>query len=606
MIAGNQVFALDKNSSNENGGTVLWTKSGIGNLSATPVYSNEFLYVPSSNGIYKLNAFSGATVSTYTAHSSSLALLLAGNSLYLVSPNGTLVSLNKDTLSKNWEYAANSAGQTPPTHSDNGGGVVFFVTQDLNVHAVNVSGSLRWKTKPTSRTPGSPGSSSGNSFAESLEGWPVVAPQHNVVFVRYRLDWDTLWTSNPFPSNNAAIRSHLTEDSKRQALFALNISDGSVAFVPAVGNGGAGDGGDLPMGPQPIIKQIGNQEVAYITWRNAQTCGGCASSGSCTNGGVTQWCDGREDATLGEMVLDNSTVSGYSAGDVRFVGSGLYKDSPNSGHQSDIQTDEMLHITMSGNTIFHGHWLLSQNNTITDRSAALGASFTNPIKTVPAPNIIWRQVYCPPSNQSCNPQLFPGGSGTSYGPSDCPFNVDTRYCTNGLYSYGDQRSYKPGFYEYHNDNNSGTIAFTIVSNGLVITKTNDGALLALENGNPTAGNNLAVSNSLQVLGDSTSIAPTSPIVWSEVKNHINQTVTVTGKLITIEDHLPKALYLGFTADPRNTMLVRIFAKDIAKFPYPISSLKGKTISVSGLVNLYWPEGKIPELVVTDPTQIVVN
>jgi hypothetical protein len=108
------------------------------------------------------------------------------------------------------------------------------------------------------------------------------------------------------------------------------------------------------------------------------------------------------------------------------------------------------------------------------------------------------------------------------------------------------------------------------------------------------------------LGDSTSIAPTSPIVWSEVKNHINQTVTVTGKLITIEDHLPKALYLGFTADPRNTMLVRIFAKDIAKFPYPISSLKGKTISVSGLVNLYWPEGKIPELVVTDPTQIVVN
>jgi DNA/RNA endonuclease YhcR with UshA esterase domain len=50
-------------------------------------------------------------------------------------------------------------------------------------------------------------------------------------------------------------------------------------------------------------------------------------------------------------------------------------------------------------------------------------------------------------------------------------------------------------------------------------------------------------------------------------------------------------------------LVRIFAKDLAKFAYDPMTLKGKQVKVAGKVTLYWPEGVDPEIIVTDPSQI---
>ncbi len=623
IVANNTVYALDKNSTNKVSGTTLWTRNGIGNLSSTPAYDAENLYVTSSTGVYKINAANGNVVNSYTTYGSNMAPLSVGNTLYITSTAGNLISLDKNALTQNWIYTGESASATPPSFSSSKNTLVY-VTQDLNVHAVSTTGSRKWKTKPTDRIPGNPASSAGNNFAEAILGWPVIAEQHGIVFVRYRIDWDSLWISNPYPSTNSAIRALLwaydrpqidplykESKNRNQALFALNLDNGTQAFTPAVGNGGAGDGNILPMGPQPIIKTVDGQEVAYVIWRNGLGCP-CQTAGTCSYQGATMWCDGREDAVFGEMVLDNS-MSGYSAGDVRFIGSGKYHFQEGT-HQFDIQTDEMMYMTMSGNTLFHSHWLVNQTVNIVDRSPSLGSTFLNPIKAAAGQNTIWRQVYCTPG-VSCNPQLFPGGSGSTFGPSDCPFNATTRECKSNLYSYGDNRSYGAGFYQYHNSYYSGgnspdnSTPFTVVSDGLVLVKAVDGGIIALEAGGAASLENQLALNyqntTPQVLGAET-VKSAAEIDWKNSADHINKLVTVKGKVVKIEDHMPKGYYIGFTDNPKETFLLRIFSKDTSKFKYNLDSLVGKEIKATGVVTLYWPDGRVPEIIIYNPDQIKIQ
>lgn len=593
MPAANTLYAL-----NPTNGSQMWTRTSIGTLASTAIYDQENIYIASGNSIlYKLDAVTGAIKSQFTAASAlNLAPLLSGNYIYVVSANGVLYKIDKNTMTKVWEYSAGSPGATPASFSQSKD-MVILVSQDLFVHGVrNTDGTRAWRVKPTIRTYTTADPAS--NLTEALEGWPVIAEQHGMVFVRYRLEWQTLFdgpgTNGTFPTTNAAARTFLINNAKQQALFALNITDGSTAFVPNAGNGGAGDGGYLPMGPQPVIRNINGAEVAYMLWRNPQ---------SCDAGG---WCDFREEATMGEMVLDSTTVPGYSAGDMRFVS---WRDPQNpQNYFRNMQTDEMMYITGSGNALFHGHWVSAQAYSITDRSNSLGDTYVNPIKTSNLPNIIWRQVYCPPTNSQCNPQNFPGGSGFSYGPSNCPFDAIHRYCVNGLYSYGDQRGFPPGFYEYWNDSNGGSTPFVIVSANLVLVKTNDGAIIALDNGNPLAfanSSNLSYNQETQkdVLGDTIEKIPT--ISFQDAPNYVGKNVIVEGVLRSAVNRRPKAVYLGFTNPHDGALLIRVFEKDISQFSYDLMTLKGKKVRVKGFVTLYWPEGKDPEIIVTDPSQIEI-
>lgn len=575
MVAANALYALDINT-----GNVIWSRGGIGVLNATPAYLSESVYLPSSDGrIYKINASTGAVVTSFLGNGAfNYAPLVVGTNIYAGTAAGTFYSINTSTMAKNWEYVVGSPVVTPAAFSSSRN-IIIVNAQDLNVHALNTgNGSLKWKVKPTPRS-----YQSGNltsSGAQFEEGWPVVAEKTGIVFVRYRLDWDTLWTWNPFPDNNAQIQSNLQGNNRaQQALFALSLDTGSNAFTPAVGNGGAGDGGTLPMGPQPVIKEYNGKEVAYIIWRNKLTC-------------ASGWCDGREDATMGEMVLDNNTVSGYTAGQVRFV------------RWIDIQTDEMLYISMGGNVLFNGHWLINSAKVIdpANRGANVGATYTNPIPATDAPYVIWRQCYCPPSNPSCNPIIYPGGSGTTNCPGNCPFNASTRYCSGGLFSYGDQRGYPAGFYQYHNARQTGSTPFTITTKDLVIIKTGDGGIMALGNGNPAADADLSPEPQGRVAGLNTT---NEVIDYSKAINYVSSVVTAQGKVAVVDNHLPKAMYIGFQDPHDGALLVRVFAKDISKFNYDLVNLKGKTIQVTGLVTLYWPEGLDPEIVVTEPAQIKV-
>jgi len=352
---------------NESDGQTAWHNQTISStVTAAFDPDTNALFVAASDGLlYKLDPSDGTVMATFQADSGlNLAPTIAAGKVYVVSDNGTLYAVAKSAMTLAWSYPAGSPGQTPPAYSE-GHQTLVFATEDLYVHAVNdADGSLRWRVKPTVNVNDGTTYDGGDGrmyLTYNYEhGWPVIAEDHGLVFIRLHLPAGAIWSvpgpDNWFPASNEGIRSFLTDSPHLQNLFALNLADGSSAFIPAVGWGyidtpyvGA-NGGTLP--PPPVVRTIDDHEVAYIIWRNGQKC----EAGDCS--------DPRWDAVMGEMVLDDSTVPGYQAGDLRFV--------QFRGDQDSLISDEMGMLSMAGDTLFHSHWVGSYNYRITDRADSLG------------------------------------------------------------------------------------------------------------------------------------------------------------------------------------------------------------------------------------------
>jgi uncharacterized repeat protein (TIGR01451 family) len=445
-----KIYALAKSD-----GAVVWSVAPGGRLWATPAYSDGVLFVPSDNNrLYKLNAQNGSTVASFPTDSPlKTPPLLVGNRIYVTSENGVLYAIDKDSMSQIWTYSAGADAATMPTYSASRN-LLIFCDRDLYVHAVDIDGQRVWRVKPTNRQPfyGDPEGDLGSNQASFANGWPVVADEQGIVFVRLRLDWSTTWKGpgkgGMYPTTNGAIRQFLESNLDQQCLFALSLDTGAPVFTPAVGNSGVEErSSQLMMGPQPVIRRLDSgKEVAYVVWRNGQ---------------VRPDADGRWDSTMGEMVLDSSTVSGYQAGDLRFVNTQFFP------------TDEIGQLTGAGNFVFHGHWLTMASSDLGDRSG--GGSYADAIGNI-GPFAIWSQA------------------GGAFG---CNFNAASRWC-NTLYTKEDARMFGAGFYILYDDSTRGwnNGLFVVVSDGMIIIKSVDGAIFVLEYGQgqgPDAGPDLGLS-----------------------------------------------------------------------------------------------------------------
>ena len=352
-------------------GSVAWQFTN-GTCHATPAFDalSGALFVGTREGaVQKLDAKSGKSLARYSANSPvNKSLLLAAAQLYAVTTDGALHQLDTTTLALNWKYSGGAAVATLPTWSAKHDAVVFC-TEDLRVHCVSGrEGKARWRTKPTPLSV-----AEGPSFTG---GWPVIAEERGIVFVRLahgEVD-ATLWSGGgpkgKWPTNNTAIRQRLTEQPRLKNLFALSLEDGSEAFIPAVGPAGVEDlrQGKPWLRPHafPVIRNVDGHEVAYVPFRNGNT-------------RDPKW-DARWDSHLGEMVLDDVTVPGLVAGDLRFV------QFPEHGGWMHI-TDESCPLSMAGDTLFSAHWDVSQTARITDRSPARGLTRTSPILTEKRPPV---------------------------------------------------------------------------------------------------------------------------------------------------------------------------------------------------------------------------
>lgn len=454
----------------------------------TPAYDpvTAAVFAGGADGLlYKINAATG-TYQTYAAGSAIVrGVLVAGGSVYVLTANGHVHKVNAGTLAKVWEYGGSAGSATPPPPAGPhrvylplvagglGGGavgapgtglaysasrdVIIYGTEDLYVQALNnATGTVKWRVKPSPNAAGFP-----NQF---LWYWPVVAEQNGVVFVRMRLDHNSgLWgcgsapcgPSGRFPNTNAQTRTFLTNNPSMQNLFALSLDTGAPAFTPAVGYGGTEEmvNGQafLTTGPAPVVKVWPDgTEVAYIHFRNGQ-------SGSP---------DGRWDSNMGEMVLNNATIAGLAAGDLRFVRMSRYNGY--GGNAYVYITDEQNALSMAGTTLFHAHWVGSESVRITDRSASLGLTYGSPIAAANRPIVIRRLATC-----------------NSYNPA-----THRSECLN-FSGYGDNRYYAgPGFWTYWNTWDPPTPPttaqgyddgmrprYTYVSGGYIVVEGNGGELM---------------------------------------------------------------------------------------------------------------------------------
>jgi hypothetical protein len=446
--AGNKgLYALSKQN-----GTPAWNVINT-SFNATPAYdtTNNWVFAGGLDGrLYKIDAQTGAVLQTYSAGSPlNKSVLLVGQFAYVVTDSGQLHKVNTANMTGAWVYSSNAPIATPPSYSPSRDAIIY-ATNDLYVHAVNnADGKQKWRVKPTPNTAG---------FPNEMDGaWPVIAEQHGIVFVRMRLLHDALWSGpgagNMYPNTNAEIRTFLQSKPQLKNLFALSVDTGAEAFVPAVGYGGVealvNGQAYLDVGPVPVVRLLPDgKEVVYQVFRSGQ-------------GNPP---DGRWDSHLGEMVLDNQTIPGMVAGDLRFI----------QFDKSPVRiTDEQTPLTLAGNTFFNAHWGASESGRIVDRSNAKGITTDAPITTQRHPTIIRRMQTC--SN----------------------FNAVTHWTTCGLTLFDDGRYWDgPGWWVYWNVLDPPTPhrsaysegilpRYTYVSGGLIVVEGNGGELFVLKHSGST-------------------------------------------------------------------------------------------------------------------------
>jgi outer membrane protein assembly factor BamB len=394
------LFAVDMETGRE-----VWNFSDAAVLAAAAYDpASGMVFAGGADGVlYKIRAKDGSISGAYSSGSPvEKALLLSGEHVYAVNQAGELHKVIIPSMQAEWVYQGGAEAAAPPALSHQHG-VVVFAAADLSIHAVDAStGEARWKVYPSANPPRYPYTFSGY--------WPVIAEQSGVVFVRLNLGMDGLWSGpgsgQKYPSTNEETRQYLQDNPELKNLFALDLLDGSEKFIPAVGFGGVetltSDGKpELETGPVPVVRRLENgHEVAYLFFRSGQV----------------PHLDGRWDSAVGEMVLDDVTIPGMKAGDLRFIRW--------SNSYTHI-TDEQGPLTMAGETLFHSHWGALEQTTLSDRGDEYGHTYDAPIPSRAGPPVIRRMQACP------------------------DFDPQTHWTTCGLTLYDDGRYWNgPGWWVY--------------------------------------------------------------------------------------------------------------------------------------------------------------
>lgn len=401
------VYALS-----ETQGTVLWHFQGdTFDASGAIDDVGRYAYIGSAGGtLYKLRLSDGSVVGSVSVSSGiSKAVLLSGGYVYAVTNAGSLVSVAAVNMQVVWTYQANAKAVTPPAISEKNS-LIVFATEDLNVHGVNShDGVLNWRSKPTPNAPVFP--------YEFTNGWPVIADEHGIVLLRMRLEHrfmeDYPSDKGIYPNDQEVTRTYIKEHRNHQNLFAMRLSDGSEAFIPAVGYGStegidtvhSTTGGSYgEMGSMPVVKKWSDgSEVVYLHFRNGQS-----------NPADYRW-----DGHMGEMVLDDTTIPGLHAGDFRFV-----RMSNLNGYGGNAYVhivDEQTPLTLAGSILCNAHWAASSCVKITDRSSIRGITYQQPIETQKLPVVVRAIKPCGEKNLvthmvSCGLQYFTDGGRYFDGP----------------------------------------------------------------------------------------------------------------------------------------------------------------------------------------------
>ena len=89
---------------------------------------------------------------------------------------------------------------------------------------------------------------------------------------------------------------------------------------------------------------------------------------------------------MGEMVLDNTTVPGLSAGDLRFVQMSRYGNE--GGNAYTFISDEEFPVSLAGSALLYTSFTGVHSVRLMDRTPARGVDYNSPITSSNLPPII--------------------------------------------------------------------------------------------------------------------------------------------------------------------------------------------------------------------------
>jgi len=418
-------------------GAVLWESPSLGNAvvnTAAFDRATSSVFVGTTDGrFWRLDAATGAVMrSNRPGGSLVMAPLVVGDTVFIGSTSGAYYAFDTITLEQRWHYEAGAALIASSAFTMAEGGLVVVLAEDGTAHAVCAAdGARRWRVAVGGDTDPLRGD------ARFPDTYPVVAEESGVVLVRTYQAWEKMWTPDGgAPADPAETQRFLQANPGYQSFYVLDLGDGSERFLAPVLAGAIGNGGDYESTPpQAVVRAYPDgAEVAYLLWRNRQAC-------------VGDYCDGREDTTLGELDL--------SSGAIRFV-----QDHKNAGSLR-LPTDEHSPLSMAGEVLLHAHWMLLGGVRLEDRGPERGWSYADPI----------RASEMAPVLNTLRPDICAGSTGQA--------------CAVGMQTPCDGYSIDPGLFVYQTDACiydtywSTPVRAVAVAEGALFWRTVDGAIVAL-------------------------------------------------------------------------------------------------------------------------------
>lgn len=501
------LIALDQNDGSE-----LWRRSFDGPVQTTPAWdpaSDAVLAVSLDGRVHRLNAASGATLAVTNVSGAGATPPLLVDERLFVAAGSELVALAASSLDEIWRHDAGSNVETAAAYSVLADRLVIG-TADLYVHAVDAAnGSGVWRVKPTLRVPPMDPDQLvyAGDEASYRHGWPVVADAHGLVLIKLRLDWQTMWSFGEHVTNES-MRQFMLDNPDQQALMVLGLDTGQHAFVANIAHGGYGNGNYMPMGPQPVIRTTadGNQR-AFMIIRGSDLY------------------DGRWDSHFGELVLDDR-LPDWTPGDVRWISY--------PGRVDYLLTDEQPNLSMAGNQLLGGHWMAGYAIELDDQTPPLG-SYSAPITSTALPHIV---------TSSNRGQYNPD----HWDPGPLVQDDDAREFPFGFYIYWDRGAvYDQYWSEY---------ASWVVSDGLVLFRSTDGALVALEHGEPVIGPAQAYLQAIAPLPTSEQERTHLVLRDDQTRTAVGQYAEVHGRIRSVFNN-GKAVQLSFAEPHRGHFKILI-------------------------------------------------
>jgi eukaryotic-like serine/threonine-protein kinase len=250
-------------------GSIIWRFATGNGIESSPTVINGVVYIGASNGVYALNASTGALKwsSSFTGCIGLSSPSIVDNVLYIGAFDGNVYALNANTGAKIWAFQTGNSIESSPAVVN---GVLYITSDNGTLYALKANNGLKiWKAcfgSGSDHAGDSPAVDNGFVYVGSRNGYYAFNATDGSQIWFFVSPYSTRLFSGWVYSSPAVAGNVLYYGSSDNYVFALNAHDGSIIWTyktggylftsPAVVNGkvyiGSFDGKIYALGTSSI------------------------------------------------------------------------------------------------------------------------------------------------------------------------------------------------------------------------------------------------------------------------------------------------------------------------------------------------------------------